>query len=149
MELKLKEIYEPETLPTDKIGYIAIITKYNNQWVIVRLEGTDFWEFPGGTIEEGELPLEAARRELHEETGAIESSFLLLGQYSATIGDTISYGNIYYAEISKLGPLPDFEIAEITYVDDFPLHSTRYPKIIPDLFLYAKEKIEVLECADS
>lgn len=32
-------------------------------------DGTIFWEPPGGGLEPGESPIDAARRELHEETG--------------------------------------------------------------------------------
>jgi 8-oxo-dGTP pyrophosphatase MutT (NUDIX family) len=33
------------------------------------VDGTIFWEPPGGGLEPGESPIAAARRELHEETG--------------------------------------------------------------------------------
>ena len=33
------------------------------------------WDFPKGLVEDGEVPLEAARREVEEETGIIDLSF--------------------------------------------------------------------------
>lgn len=40
------------------------------------------WELPGGCIDAGELPLEAAERELSEETGYTAKEFISLGKCS-------------------------------------------------------------------
>ena len=142
MELELNEIYSPDTISIDKLGYIAMVAKYKSKWVIVRLEGTNSWESPGGGIEPGETPLQAAKRELFEETGALESIFHLIGQYSIKSGDNITYGNLYFAKIIRIGPLPKFEIEEVKFVDDFPFDNTRHPKVIPQLFKFVENIID-------
>jgi 8-oxo-dGTP pyrophosphatase MutT (NUDIX family) len=43
------------------IGYVALIER--------RRQGLHYWAVPGGGIEPGESPEEAARREVHEELG--------------------------------------------------------------------------------
>ena len=44
-----------------------------NQILMVHIvredEGLDYWTLPGGGLESGELPVDAARREVYEETG--------------------------------------------------------------------------------
>lgn len=34
-------------------------------------DGTEVWELPGGGLEDGEIPVDGARRELYEETGIV------------------------------------------------------------------------------
>ncbi len=44
--------------------------------------GADLLELPAGYVDDGELPLEAARRELREEVGCTAESVALLGDFS-------------------------------------------------------------------
>jgi 8-oxo-dGTP diphosphatase len=51
------------------VGVYAIVRCKDEFLLLHRVEDFDVWEFPGGDIEFGEHPREAARRELAEETG--------------------------------------------------------------------------------
>ena len=54
------------------LHYAVIVGKYGGKWVLCQHKKRTTWEVPGGHIEEGETPEEAARRELYEESGAQE-----------------------------------------------------------------------------
>ena len=138
MELVLDNIMDLESVNIKKIKYVAIISRYENKWVIVRNKGTSTWEFPGGGIENNETPIEAAKRELFEETGALKASYTELAEYSVNYGKGLSYGKIFFAQIIKLGDLPESEVEEIDLVNDFPYTNTRYPKVQPQLFRYVE-----------
>ena len=65
---------------------IAIPDKFNagtKQPRFYALRRTDdgFWVFPGGKIEQNELPIVAAARELKEETGITAHSLKFIGKY--------------------------------------------------------------------
>ena len=81
-----------------------IIAKTEGKWVFCRHRERDTYEIPGGHREPGETVLEAARRELQEETGATTFDIKPICVYSVK-GKTkvnktdadISYGMLYYA----------------------------------------------------
>ena len=99
----------------------------------------DTWEMQGGHIEANETPLEAARRELYEESGALEFVMQPLCDYLTVTdnGNAGAAGMVFAAEIKKLGILPDFEIAEVKLFDELPDNLT-YPELTRILFDYLK-----------
>ena len=64
--------------------FADIVSIYNDIWVFCRHKERNTWETQGGHIEAGEMPLEAAKRELYEETGAISFSIEPLCDYWAS-----------------------------------------------------------------
>ncbi len=61
--------------------YVVLV---NNEKILVLKRKNDIWEFPGGKIEWGESPKDAAIRETVEETGIIPFDLMLVGITSAT-----------------------------------------------------------------
>jgi 8-oxo-dGTP pyrophosphatase MutT (NUDIX family) len=45
------------------------LKKVGGEWRVLLLRSFKYWDFPKGMVEEGEDPLEAAKREVQEETG--------------------------------------------------------------------------------
>jgi 8-oxo-dGTP diphosphatase len=102
--------------------------------MFVRHHKRTTWEIAGGHIEENETPDEAAGRELMEETGAVDFKMECVSTYSVLKNGSKGYGRIYFAEVLKLGPIPDVsEIREVKMMDVLPENLT-YPDIQPELF---------------
>lgn len=59
--------------PWPRCGASAAIFRGSEVLLIQRAKGafTGLWSFPGGHIEPGEKAMDAARREVHEETGVV------------------------------------------------------------------------------
>ncbi|MCK5821105.1 MAG: NUDIX domain-containing protein [Bacteroidales bacterium] len=115
--------------------FAVIITKYNNDWVMVRHRNRSTWELPAGHVEEGESVVEAANRELFEETGAIDYSLKKISSYQGMHKGRIVYGMLFFANVKEFGPLPESEIAEKKIFSAIPEDLT-YPQIQPQLISF-------------
>lgn len=119
-----------------KLIFVDIIAKYRGQWVLCKKKGCETWECPGGHIEQGETSEQAAKRELWEETGAIDFHIRPIGYYGAKGSDGVIrnvdevFGRIFYADIKIIRSLPNFEIEEIQFFKDLPNDWT-YPYAHP------------------
>ena len=102
---------------------VVMATRYKDKWFFCKHEERDTWEFPGGHIEKGEDWLTAAKRELFEETGAVEADIKPICVYKIS-----KSGLLCFAEVKKFDKIPDFEIERIEFFDDVPEKLT-YPWI--------------------
>ena len=65
--------------------YVVVLSEYEGNILLSRHKKRTTWETQGGHIEFGEEPLEAAKRELYEESGAIDFEIEPLCDYWAGV----------------------------------------------------------------
>ncbi|OFY39872.1 MAG: hypothetical protein A2Z69_02665 [Bacteroidetes bacterium RBG_13_44_24] len=126
--------HDPVYKPKERLIYSVIAARHNGKWILVRHRDRSAWEIPGGHIEDNELPEDTARRELMEETGAVEFNLTCVATYSVEKDGTTGYGRLFFAEVTRVEQLsPDSEINEVNLFDCLPDNLT-YPDIQPSLF---------------
>ena len=119
-------ILPPGSFTAAELTYVVIGAREGNNWIFVRHRERESWELPAGHIEKNEHALEAARRELYEESGVTEADLTMLNDYIVRIGEKVNHGRIYYATVKRRGPLPESEIGEIRLSEKSPVPAT-YP----------------------
>ena len=118
--------------------YVVVLSRYQGKILLSRHRDRSTWETQGGHIEPGETPMDAARRELYEESGALEFDIRPVFDYWAGDDKGGASGQVFAAEIHLLGPLPQSEMAEIRAFDEVPPNVT-YPAITPEIFAHLEE----------
>ena len=76
-----------QTVEEQVLKFAVIISRADGKWVFCKHKDRNTYEVPGGHREENESILETAKRELYEETGAIEYDLRPVCVYSV-IGRT-------------------------------------------------------------
>ena len=136
----ITKTYPVGTLPAYK--YVVVLSEYQGKILLSRHKKRTTWETQGGKIEPGETPLMAAKRELYEESGAVDFEIEPLCDYWAGEVQTKEEGNgrVFLAKVKKLSAMPESEMAEVRTFDELPEKLT-YPAITPTLFERKKQGI--------
>ncbi|MDO4340622.1 MAG: NUDIX domain-containing protein [Eubacteriales bacterium] len=118
------------------LKFAVIVSKANGRWVFCKHKERNTYEVPGGHREDGETILETAKRELREETGAVDFEIKPVCVYSVTGKNRVNvtgeetYGMLYYAEIRKFTEELHSEMEKVVLFDVLPVKWT-YPLIQP------------------
>ena len=132
-----------ETIDDQLLKFAVIITKTEGKGVFCKHKERDTYEVPGGHREEGETILETAKRELYEETGAIDFTITHICVYSVIAKDNFngeeSFGMLYYADVKTFEQELHSEIERIMVTDRL-VENWTYPDIQPKLLVEAKRR---------
>ena len=120
------------------LKFAVIISKTDGKWVFCKHKDRDTYEVPGGHREFGESIIDTAKRELMEETGAMEFDINPICVYSVKgktrVNENLedeSFGMLFIADIFSFEDLHS-EIEEILITDTL-VENWTYPLIQPKL----------------
>lgn len=124
-----------DTVEDDLLKFAVIVSRTNGKWVFCKHKDRSTLEVPGGHREPNENIIDTAKRELIEETGAIDFNLKPVCVYSVTEDNNFNgeetFGLLCYAEVSSFGEI-NSEIERIVITDKLPTNWT-YPTIQPFL----------------
>ena len=127
----------------DKYKYVVICSSYQGKWILSRHKERDTWETQGGHIENGETPIECAKRELFEESGICDADIYPVCDYVGYNSKSSANGVVFLAVVHSLGDLPQGEMGEVRIFATLPQNLT-YPQTSPILYREAEKLLAEL-----
>lgn len=127
------------------LKFAVIISKHDGKWVFCKHRERKTYEVPGGHREENETILETAKRELYEETGALDFSIFPVCVYSVTGKNKVNesgeetYGMLFFADIKIFENELHSEMEKVLITDTL-VDNWTYPLIQPKLVEEAKRR---------
>ena len=127
------------------LKFAVIISKTNGSWVFCKHKERDTYEIPGGHRENNETILETAKRELKEETGALNFTVTPICVYSVTGKNKVNetgeetYGMLFFADIKSFENELHSEMEKVLITDTL-VENWTYPLIQPKLIEEAKQR---------
>ena len=121
-----------------QLKFAVIVSRSYGKWVFCKHKERTTYEFPGGHRETGENIFDTAKRELYEETGALDYSIKPICPYSVIRKNRVNetgeetFGMLYYADIEAFAQELHSEIEKVVLMDTLPDNWT-YPEIQPKL----------------
>ena len=132
-----------DTVDDALLKFAVIISKSDDKWVFCKHRERNTFEVPGGHREVGESIIDTAKRELYEETGAIEYTLKPVCVYSVTAPDNFNgeetFGMLYYADIVSFESELHSEIERIVITEHL-VEQWTYPLIQPKLIEEAERR---------
>lgn len=127
------------------LKFAVIISKSEGKWVFCKHRERDTYEVPGGHRESGEKILDTAKRELKEETGAVDFDIEPICAYSVKgktrVNENLdeeTFGMLFVANIRSFEEL-NSEIEKVILADEL-VDNWTYPLIQPKLIEEAKKR---------
>ncbi|WP_158099407.1 GNAT family N-acetyltransferase [Pseudoflavonifractor sp. An85] len=125
-----------EYVDDELLRFAVIIARHNGKWVFCKHRERDTYELPGGHREPGEQILDTAKRELQEETGAIQFSihpvcvYSVIGKNRVNESGEECHGMLYVADIETFQGELHSEMEQVLLLEELPTKWT-YPQIQP------------------
>lgn len=134
-----------DNVDDELLKFAVIISKTNGKWLFCKHRERNTYEVPGGHRESGEDILDTAKRELREETGAVDFTIKPICIYSVkgktrvneNVDDEL-FGMLFIADIFSFEELHS-EIEKILITDKL-VGDWTYPLIQPKLIEEASRR---------